>query len=219
VSGPPIDRDAQEQAARLLQQFHEDPDGPPLPCLPPDVPPPAFVSSPRDTALLSLPGLTTAAGLRPADVAAGIGKRLSNTYKLLRSHHESGLLEQVPLSNPPRWRLATARRASIDAFVRLAAQLRPGEWTTCGDISLAHRGDLAADALVCWAAAQLAEFPAPHRVLLAGGRPHPHGHEHPRSRPGTIYPQLLEEGVRIDGFGRAERACRVTWDELRLRAR
>jgi hypothetical protein len=172
---------------------------------------------PREDAVLALSELAAQQGLRAADIAERIDYKVSNTYKLLQSLTKAELLEPVAGSNPQRWRLASRRRDSVQTFLAYADTVSPGEWTTCADISLAQRGDTSAAWMVCWAAARLPDFPSPHRVLLEGGRPHPYGHEHARLRPGLVCPRLVEEGLRFDEFGRADRATRVAWDQLKAR--
>jgi len=172
---------------------------------------------PRQEAILALPEMATAAGLKPAVVAARIQYSVSNTYTLLQTLGRVGLVEQVPGSRPQRWRLTREHRNGAELFCRLAGQVRMGEWTTCADISLAARGDTSAAWMVCWAAERLPDFPTPHRVLLEGGRPHPYEHEHQRGLPGLVSARLLAEGVRFDAYGHAERSSRVGWDDLRQR--
>jgi hypothetical protein len=172
---------------------------------------------PRQEAILALPEMATAAGLKPAVIAARISYSVSNTYTLLQTLSRVGLVEQVPDSRPQRWRLTREHRNGAELFCRIADQVHAGEWTTCADISLAARADTSAAWMVCWAATRLPDFPNPHRVLLEGGRPHPYEHEHQRGRPGLVCAQLVEEGVEFDEFGRAVRASRVGWDELRRR--
>jgi hypothetical protein len=194
-----------------------DPDGTPPLVAPPEVPWPGQARGRREAAVLNLPELTQRDGLRVAQISDSIGCRPSNTYKLLHSLEDAGVLDAVPRSEPLRYRLASRRRAAIQAFARLADTIAPGEWTTCADISLASRGDTAAAPLVCWAATFMAEFPAAHRVLLDGGRLHPLGHPHRRRRPGLLHPALVEEGITFDEYGRANRRQRVGWDDLTAR--
>jgi hypothetical protein len=172
---------------------------------------------PRQEAILALPEMATAAGLKPAVIAARIQYSVSNTYTLLQTLGRVGLVEQVPGSRPQRWRLTREHRNGAELFCRLAGQVRIGEWTTCADISLAARGDTSAAWMVCWAAERLPDFPTPYRVLLEGGRPHPYEHEHQRGLPGLVSARLLAEGVRFDAYGHAERSSRVGWDDLRER--
>jgi hypothetical protein len=172
---------------------------------------------PRQEAILALPEMATSAGLKPAVIAARIHYSVSNTYTLLQTLGRVGLVEMVPESRPQRWRLTREHRNGAQLFCRIAAQVRPGEWTTCADISLAARGDTSAAWMVCWAATRLPDFPNPHRVLLEGGRPHPYEHEHQRGLPGVVSAQLVGEGVAFDEYGRAQRESRVGWDDLRQR--
>jgi hypothetical protein len=171
----------------------------------------------REDAILALPGLTHPSGLNAAEIAAQVQYKVSNIYRLLATLRAARLLERVPGRTPTRWRLARDRQEGIATFMAMAGTVDAGEWTTCADISLAVRRDTSAAWMVCWAASRLPDFPTPHRVLLEGGRPHPYGHEHERPRPGLVCPALINEGLRFDGFGRADRSRRVAWDELTVR--
>src|SRR3954454_18154426 len=172
---------------------------------------------PRQEAILAIPEMAGAAGLKPAVIASRIDYSVSNTYTLLQTLGRVGLVEQVPDSRPQRWRLTSAHRDGAELFRRIAAVVNTGEWTTCADISLAAPGDTSAAWMFGWAAMRLPDFPDPHRILLEGGRAHPADHEHQRDRPGRVCTTLLEEGVTFDEFGRADRSLRVGWDELRTR--
>jgi hypothetical protein len=172
---------------------------------------------PREDAVLALTELTQPGGLKAADIALRVDYKVTNIYKVLHGMLQAGLLERVPQTSPQHWRLARQRREGIQTFMAMAGTVLAGQWTTCADISLAYRGDTSAAWMVCWAAARLPDFPAPHRVLLECGRLHSYGHEHERPRPGLVVELLTNEGLRFDGFGRADRARRVAWDELKSR--
>lgn len=230
------DREALARAVELLSRYVAGPPSPHLalvsdddeaaypmadddPALEPanDGAPAQRTRGPRQEAILALPEMANAAGLKPAVIAARIDYSVSNTYTLLQTLGRVGLVERVPGSRPQRWRLTREHRNGAELFCRIAGQVRRGEWTTCADISLAARGDTSAAWMVCWAAVHLPDFPNPHRVLLEGGRPHPYDHEHHRGRPGLVSARLVEEGVPFDEYGRAERTARVGWDDLRQR--
>lgn len=213
------DHEAMRQALEVLNAYVEGADGDGAVYGPTDPSPNQRTRGPRQDAILALPEMAKTTGLKPAVIAERIDYSVSNTYTLLQALSRMGLVELVPDSHPQRWRLTSQHRDGAALFGRLAASVQAGEWTTCGDISLASRGDTSAAWLVCWAATRVPEFPAPHRVLLEGGRPHPYGHEHQRGRPGLIVAALTTEGVPFDEFGRAEMRARVTWDELRRRVR
>lgn len=217
-----IDADM-DALARTLRLLHRYIDGAPA-----DLPgqmtavddaPGARARGPRQEAILALPDLANATGLRPSVIAAQIDYSVPNTYNLLQSLSRKGLVELVPSSHPQRWRLTSQHRHSAAVFSQLAGCVEAGEWTTCADISIASRGDTSAAWMVCWAAAKLPDFPAAHRVLLEGGVAHPYGHDHHRSRPEQISATLTEEGVRFDARGHADPASRVAWDQLRERSR
>jgi len=172
----------------------------------------------RQQQILDLPGLLTEQGMKTADIAAAIDYQQPNTWSTLRSLDRAGLVELVGGRAPQRWRLATRYRATVAVFIRIAAQVHAGEWTTDADISLAARGDTKAARTVARAAGALAQFPHPERVLTEGGVISPawrdsDGHDHTHCR------RLLhQQGVRFSG-GRADPGQRVTWDELHRRDR
>jgi hypothetical protein len=120
---------------------------------------------PRQQAILELPGLADDAGMKTAAIADAIHYEVPNTYMTLRALAGSGLIEQIPGVTPQRWRLAPRYRATAAPYVQIAAHVLRGEWTTYGDISIAHRGDARAARAVGRAAATLRSFPHPHRVL------------------------------------------------------
>lgn len=211
-----------EALARTVRLLHRYMDAPPeelsVPApTEPSEPPPARARGPRQQAILALPEMADTAGLKPADIASRIDYSVSNTYTLLQALGRSGLAEVVPGSHPQRWRLTAGHRHSAAVFIQLAGVVRPGEWTTCADISIASRGDTSAAWMVCLAATKLPNFPAPHRVLLEGGVAHPYGHDHGRGRPEQILATLAAEGLRTRAVGRADPAVRVAWDQLRER--
>lgn len=179
---------------------------------------PGRVRGPVQQAIVDLPDMMDVNGMRPTEIAAQIEYSVPNTYRLLRTLCETGVLETVPSSGPQRWRLSKAHRQSPSVFRRFAETVGPGEWTTCADLSIAGRGDLFAARLVCWAAEHVPEFPHPHRVLLEGGVPHPEGHDHRRLAPRQVRALLVGEGLSFTPTGCAAPARRVTWDQLRERA-
>jgi hypothetical protein len=204
---------------RLLQRYLDEPA--PAAAVPPQLPaerPVQRARGPRQEAILALREMAGAEGMKPAAIAAGIDYSVSNTYTLLQSLGRAGLTEIVPGSRPQRWRLTTSHRHTASTFRQLAATVRRGEWTTCGDLSIASRGDTSAAWMVCLAATKLPDFPSAHRVLLEGGVAHPYGHEHQRIRPARIRSALIGEGVRFTAEGgRADAGSRVMWDQLRER--
>lgn len=119
---------------------------------------------------------------------------------------------------PQRAEMICAMPDLNEKFMRVAAHVRRGEWTTYGDISAAVLGDKRAARAVGRAAATEDEFPNAHRVLRSAGRISPgvgacsggRGVDGVRER-------LLAEGIVLDETGRADPAKHVYWDELRRR--
>jgi hypothetical protein len=176
------------------------------------------VRGPLQEAIADLPGMANPAGMKPAEIGAQIGYSVPNTYRLLQALARAGVTELVTGGGPQRWRLTKEYRHSPAIFMRFVATVRPGEWTSCADVSIAARGDISAAWMVCWAASHLPEFPHPHRVLLEGGALHPFGHDHQRERPEAVRDILVREGVRFTPSGCATPVHKVAWDQLCERA-
>lgn len=104
------------------------------------------------------------------------------------------------------------------SFMRVAALIGRGEWTTYGDISAVVRGNKRAARAVGRAAAIEEEFPNAHRVLRAPGFISRGTGACGRGRSvEEVRRKLLQEGVGFDESGRADPATHVHWDELRRR--
>jgi hypothetical protein len=177
------------------------------------------VRSRLQQAIIDLPGMIEPIGMRAFDISNQIDYSVSNCYRLLHSLARSGIAELVPGEAPQRWRLARAHRYGTPVFAQLVANVLPGEWTSCADVSIAARGDVFLAERVCWAAENVPNFPHPQRVLLECGALHGQGDDHRRRGPGEVQDLLAREGVPFTPAGRAAAARRVAWDELRERAR
>ncbi|MDG4764202.1 MGMT family protein [Solwaraspora sp. WMMD406] len=170
----------------------------------------------RQQQILAVPGLSTENGMKTADIAAAISYDGPNTHTSLQALHKAGLVEPVPGASPQRWRLAPRYRTTSVVFMRMASRVREGEWTTYGDISIAVRGDTKAARGVGQAAAALANFPHPERILMEGGRINPKWRDSQNRGPEYCRQLLESQGVRFDN-DLADASQRVTWDELRRR--
>jgi hypothetical protein len=170
----------------------------------------------RQQQILELSGLTAEEGLKTSDIAAGISYDVANTYTTLQTLERSGLVEMVPGATPQRWRLTSRYRTTSAVFMRVASRVRPAEWTTYGDISIAVRGDTKAARGVGQAAAALSAFPHPERVLMEGGRINPKWRDSEGRGPEHCRHLLEQQGVRFKD-DTADLSQRVSWDELRRR--
>jgi alkylated DNA nucleotide flippase Atl1 len=172
----------------------------------------------RQQEIVELPRLDTDKGLRANEIASEIGYDAANTHTALKTLKDRGVVEELRPTGgePARWRLAAAHRGVSDPYCRMAGFVRPGEWTTYGDISIAVRGDMSSARAVGRAAATLPHFPAPHRVLWSGGRVPPawKSHESASPDPEECVRRLRAEGVAFDKQGHAVRAYYVSWDVL-----
>ena len=153
----------------------------------------------RQLQIVELTALTTEEGLKTADIAAAIGYELPNTYSALQALARNQVVEQVPGKEPQHWRLVRRYRQVSRSYAEMAELVRPGDWTTAGDVSIAVRGDLRARNAI--AAAQLSQ-----RVL-------------PTERPSDdAVEHLLRDGVTLLPSGEADPRERVTWEELSRRS-
>src|SRR3954452_23774936 len=124
----------------------------------------------RQREIVALPELATDHGMTTAEVAKATGQTdAANTHTALQALAKRGVLEHLADERPARWRLVPALRGVSDPYLAMAGHVRAGEWTTYGDISIAVRGDTKAARAVGRAAATIAHFPHPHRVLWSGG--------------------------------------------------
>jgi alkylated DNA nucleotide flippase Atl1 len=176
----------------------------------------------RQQEIAELTGLNSDRGMRASEIAAEISYDAANTHTALKALKDRGVVEELrPAEGEgPRWRLAPAFRGASDPYVRMAAFVRAGEWTTYGDISIAVRGDTSGARAVGRAAAMLPHFPTPHRVLWSGGRVPPtwKSHASPDPDPEECIRRLQEEHVTFDEKGQASRKHYVSWDTLVARS-
>lgn len=171
----------------------------------------------RQQQILELPGIAAEDGMKTSDVASEIAYEVPNTHSTLQALERNGMVELVPGATPQKWRLAPRYRNTAPVFKRLASRLRTGEWTTYGDISIAVRGDTKAARGVGRAAAKIADFPHPERVLMDGGRINQNWVDGEGRGPDHCMRLLVEQGIAFDDEGRADKGQRVAWDELRRR--
>jgi alkylated DNA nucleotide flippase Atl1 len=152
-------------------------------------------------------------------VATSIAYDFSNTYMTLRRLEQLRLVEMVPGARPQRWKLRHHESEVSTRYRVGAAQVRKGEWATYGDISIAVRGDDKGAIAVGRLAATQPRFPNPHRILRAGGVIPRDWHIDDGGGPERCRELLAGEGVAFDRHGRADPARRVSWEEIRERAR
>jgi len=199
-------------AKDLYERAGEEEPVPPV-AVPGDIP---ELSGKRQTAIVELAELLNEAGVKTSDIAKAIHYEEPNTHLTLKNLEHLGHIEMVPGSKPQRWRLAAKYRSS-QPYMKFAKYVRKGEWTTYGDISIAHRGDTKAARAVGRAAATLAQFPVPHRVLEKGGVIPEGWHADDGEGPKECRRRLEEDGVRFTLEGRAHPSQRINWDLLVLR--
>jgi alkylated DNA nucleotide flippase Atl1 len=171
----------------------------------------------RQRQILDLEGLATEGGMKTADIAGAIGYEVPNTHSTMQALERNGLVELVPHATPQTWRLAPRYRNNAPVFKRVASRVKAGEWTTYGDISIAVRGDTKAARGVGRAAATMPDFPHPERILMEGGEINENWKDAQGRGPDYCRELLISQGVKFDEAGRADKASKVDWAELRRR--
>ncbi len=172
----------------------------------------------RQQQIASLAGLDTEEGMSTREVACAIDYDAANTHTALYALAARGIAEGFRHGEHTRWRL-TPRYRSANPYLAIAQLVAAGEWTTFDDISLVVHGDLRHGCDVVRASVGLPDFPA-HRVLPPGGQVPPAWRSYATKTPdpGECVRLLCDEGVPVDGDGRASRAQHVGWDLLAERA-
>jgi len=114
--------------------------------------------------------------------------------------------------------VAAARKRGSSARYLVAAQLiRPGEWTTYSDVSIAVRGDDRAARAIGSAAKNLPNFPNPERIIGAGGVIPAKWNDGDGGGPEVCRSRLEAQGITFHPDGRANDNHRLGWEELRQR--
>jgi alkylated DNA nucleotide flippase Atl1 len=169
---------------------------------------------PRQREIVALANLATTEGLTTGDIHRAIDYEQPNVYLTLQSLERRGIVERVAGARPHRYRLTARYRPTAGPYLELAALVQPGEWTTYGDISIAHRGDTRASRAVGRAASTLSDFPNPHRILREGGIIPSAWHDDEGQGPEECRRRLEAEGIRFTDEGAADLSQRITWDVL-----
>lgn len=172
----------------------------------------------RQRQILELPALAHADGVKTSQIADAIQYEVPNTYTTLQALARHGIVEQVSGKEPQHWRLARRYRGNAEAFMRIASNVRKGEWTTYGDVSIAVIGHPNGARGAGRAAATAPEFPNPHRVLMEGGTINPNWRDGEGRGPAECRRRLEEDdGVPFNEEDVADPTRRVAWDELMKR--
>jgi alkylated DNA nucleotide flippase Atl1 len=172
----------------------------------------------RQKQIVALQALRTDEGVKTSDIARQLGDNdVPNTYTSLQALARAGIVENVPGRQPQHWRLTPTYRGNSSPYLDVAAQIRPGEWATYGDVAIAAGKDIKAARAVGRAAATLEEFPNPHRLLPVTGKVPEGWGILAGLQPDECRLRLESEGVVFDQQGVADPARRVRWDELAAR--
>lgn len=186
-----------------------------VPSLDVDVP---EARGPRQQEVLHLlSSLVVEAGLKTAEISRAINMEQPNTYLTLQALTKQGLVELVPGVEPQHWRMAP--RFRLGQKIRdVASLVRPGEWTSYGDISQVVYGHAkGAQAVAAVASSRLTDFPNPHRVLEYTGRIPAKWTDRSGQNAQVCADLLRAEGVDVDQEMFAHGRHHVTHEELSAR--
>lgn len=109
------------------------------------------------------------------------------------------------------------RRADFETVSQYAGLVRPGEWTTYRDLSVAAIGRPNASMAIGGHARNNEDFPNPHRVLGHEGKVSPNWVSHTGGGPDECVSLLTREGLTFDSGGVADPEARVSHEELTRR--
>ncbi len=109
-------------------------------------------------------------------------------------------------------------RADAPTVKRLAQGVRPGEWTSYGDLSTAAIGRPSAAMSIGTMASRVSDFPNPHRVLNSRGAVPAGWRDDAGAGPEECRRRLEAEGIRFGSDGHADPSQRVGPEELKARA-
>ena len=108
-------------------------------------------------------------------------------------------------------------RADAATVIPLAALVRPGEWTTYGELSIGAIGRSSAAQTIGNIARTRDDFPTPHRVLNVRGVVPQGWRSAAGDGPGECRRRLENDGVVFRADGSADPAQKVSGEELRSR--
>lgn len=154
-------------------------------------------------------------GLKTAEIARGINMEQPNTYLTLQALAKRGVAEMIPGIEPQHWRLTTRYRRGR-RIMEVASLVKPGEWTSYGDISQVVYGHYNGG-LAVGSAARAEGFPNPHRVLQYTGQIPAEWTDREGRGPEYCAQLLRSEGVEVDEDLFAHGRYRVTHEDLARR--
>lgn len=174
----------------------------------------------RQQKILALPGLADEPGMKTSEINDAIGYGdVPNTYNTLQALQRQGIVELVPGATPQRWRLTERYRGTASPILAVARLVREGEVTTYGDVSTVAFGHSGGARAVGRAAATIADFPNPHRLLVHGLGISPNWTSHDGLGPDECERRLRREGVEFGDGGTVLPAYHVPAEELARRHR
>lgn len=156
-------------------------------------------------------------GLKTGNISARVGMDSANGYLTLQALAKQDLVERVPGVEPQHWRLTPRYRLSR-RIVEVGGLVRPGEWTSYGDISQVVYGHAKAGQAVGMVVSRSPECEAfAHRVLQFTGQIPSEWFDEQGRRPEECARRLREEGVTVDEDLFAHGRHHVTHEELSRR--
>jgi alkylated DNA nucleotide flippase Atl1 len=162
--------------------------------------------------IVALPEMFTTAGMNASEIAGRLEYDEANTYGVLKSLTQSGVVEEVKGEKPRRWRMDVKHRRN--RVLRLARLVPDGRWTTYGDFSIAVYENVKMAITVGQVAAKNPAFVNPHRVLWSGGEIKDGWRDDEGNGPEECERRLAEEGISVTNRF-ADKRDFIGWEELR----
>jgi alkylated DNA nucleotide flippase Atl1 len=162
--------------------------------------------------IVALPEMFATAGMSAGEIARRLDYDEANTYGVLKSLTESGVVEEVEGEKPRRWRLEVKHRRN--GVLRLSRLVPDGRWTTYGDFSVAVYDNVKMAITVGQVAAKNPAFVNPHRVLWSGGVIKETWRDDEGRGPEECQRRLEEDGIEVtDRVAAKDRF--IGWEELK----
>jgi alkylated DNA nucleotide flippase Atl1 len=162
--------------------------------------------------IIALPAIFADDGLAVGEIARTLRYDEANTYSVLKSLVDAGVVEQVKGATPRRYRMAIKHRRN--RVLRMSRLVPEGRHTTYGDFSIAVYDSNKMAITVGRVAAKNPAFAHPHRVLWSGGLIKDVWRDDEGRGPEECKRRLREEGVDVTDR-RADPEKFIGWEELK----
>jgi hypothetical protein len=166
--------------------------------------------------IVGLPQMATGHGMTSRQVAAATTGDEPNCHSTLKRLAATDVVEIVEGASPQRFRLAVKHRRN--RVLQLSRLIKPGEWTTYGEFSIAVYENVRMALTVARVAAHHPAFSSPHRILQSGGTVS----EDWRDEDGNPGPEECKRRLRLEGVWSDPDDCAdpdkfLPWEALRRR--